>query len=158
MKHPSYVAGCGICEANAGENAIPGGIVFENELWLIRHAGPQTRCREDDAAEPAARVGGRRTSTTLSRGFWAGLRHFERVLEKVTGALRIYRRRGGRAFPPLPRAHDSEVRGDAVDAKAMAVFDLPRRARRGRIKADEAEVERITVAYREALKKEPPPG
>jgi hypothetical protein len=37
MKHPSNVSTCGIYKANSCEVPIPGGIIFENNLWLVRH-------------------------------------------------------------------------------------------------------------------------
>jgi hypothetical protein len=40
MRHTSYVKGCRVCEINAWEVPSPGGIVFENDLWLVRHAPP----------------------------------------------------------------------------------------------------------------------
>ena len=76
----------------------------------------------------------------------------------MTGALRIYTAAMGESFPHFHGHMIPKYAEMPLDAKAMAVFDLPRRAAAGEIKADEAEVERITAAYREALKKEPPPA
>ena len=43
------------------------------------------------------------------------------------------------------------------DAKAMAVFELQRRAAAGEIQVDDREVERITAAYARALQESKPP-
>lgn len=159
MKHPSYVAGCGICEANAGERPIPGGVVFENDLWLIRHAGPPYSVPGWMMLHSQRHVGGpAHFDDAEAADFGPALRHFERLLEQVTGALRVYTAAMGESFPHFHGHMIPKYAEMPFDAKAMAVFDLPRRAAAGEITADAAEVDRITVAYREALRDNPPPA
>jgi hypothetical protein len=86
------------------------------------------------------------------------LRHLERTLESVTGALRIYTAAMGESFAHL---HAHMVPRYAVtpnDVKAWGVFDLQRAAFSGEIVVDEASVRRIVDAYRLALQNDPPPA
>ena len=158
MKHPSYVPGCRVCEVNAGEAPSPGGIVFENGLWLIRHAPPPYSVPGWMMLHSQRHVGGpAHFNDTEAADFGFAVRHFERVLEQVTGALRIYTAAMGESFPHFHGHMIPKYAEMPFDAKAMAVFDLQRRAAAGEVQADEREVERITVAYRRALKESPPP-
>ena len=58
MRHPSYDAACDVCHANAGEAPSPGGVIFANDLWFVRHyAASRAAGGLDDAPSPAARAG-----------------------------------------------------------------------------------------------------
>ncbi|MGI8424252.1 MAG: HIT family protein [Chloroflexota bacterium] len=158
MKHPTYVVGCAICEQNAGQKPIPGGVVFENALWLVRHAGPPHAVPGWMMLHSQRHVGGpAHFDDAEAANFGLALRHFERVLEQVTGALRIYTAAMGESFPHFHGHMIPKYAEMPGGAEAMAVFDLPRRAAAGEIAADDTEVERITLAYRRALRDNPLP-
>ena len=37
MSSTDYDPTCDVCKINAGEAPIEGGVIFQNDLWLIRH-------------------------------------------------------------------------------------------------------------------------
>ncbi len=93
-----------------------------------------------------------------AEGFGLALRHFERVLEDVTGAVRIYTAAMGESshhfhahmvprYPAMPK-----------NATAWGVFDLERAAKAGEISVDPAEVSRLSEAYGLALAAHGPPS
>jgi diadenosine tetraphosphate (Ap4A) HIT family hydrolase len=158
VKHPTHDPGCGICRSNAGEAAIPGGIVFENELWLVRHAPPPYGVAGWMTLQSQRHVGGpAHFDDAEAASFGPTLRHLERVLEEVTGALRVYTAAMGESFPHF---HGHMVPRRAAmpnDAKAWGVFDLQRQASAGTVTVDAAEVGRVIAAYRDRLAADPPP-
>src|SRR5262252_3503943 len=148
MTQPSS---CGVCQSLAGPN------LYEDELWVIRHAEPagvpgwMLLISKRHVAGPA------HFDDREAAVFGVALRHFERVLEQVTGALRIYTAAMGESHPNF---HAHMVPRYAVmprDAKAWSVFDLQRAVGAGEVAIDRAEVERISEAYRRALQDSPPP-
>jgi diadenosine tetraphosphate (Ap4A) HIT family hydrolase len=90
--------------------------------------------------------------------FGPALRHFERVLEEVTGALRIYTAALGESSPHFHAHMVPRYSAMPKDAKAWAVFDLLRAAKAGEVAVDPREVQRVTEAYRDALLARPPPS
>ena len=158
MKHPSYVVGCRVCEINAGETPAIGGIVFENDLWLIRHAPPPYSVPGWMMLHAQRHVAGPAYfDDAEAANFGLALRHFECVLEQVTGALRIYTAALGESFPHFHGHMIPRYPEMPFGATAMAVFDLPRRAAAGEIRVDVRDVERVTAAYTRALRESPPP-
>jgi diadenosine tetraphosphate (Ap4A) HIT family hydrolase len=92
-----------------------------------------------------------------ARSFGLALRHFEKVLEEVTGALRIYTAAMGESHPHFHAHMVPRYASMPKDAKAWGVFDLQRAAAAGEVAAQPAECERIIALYRDALAKRPPP-
>jgi diadenosine tetraphosphate (Ap4A) HIT family hydrolase len=90
-----------------------------------------------------------------ARSFGVALRHFERVLEEVTGALRIYTAALGESSPHFHAHMVPRYREMAKDARAWGVFDLERAAKAGEIAVEAADVERVMSAYRLALLADP---
>jgi diadenosine tetraphosphate (Ap4A) HIT family hydrolase len=90
--------------------------------------------------------------------FGVALRHFERVLEKVTGALRIYTAAMGESHPHFHCHMVPRYPETPKGAKAWALFDLQRAAAAGEVTVDPAEVARISERYRAALAANPPPA
>jgi len=88
--------------------------------------------------------------------FGPTLRHLERALEHVTGALRIYTAALGESFPHFHCHMVPRYRVMPNDASAWGVFDLPRLAAEGSIPTDPLEAQRIAAAYRERLAIDPP--
>ena len=85
MKHPSFVKGCRVCEINAAVVPSPGGTVFENDLWLIRHAPPPYSVPGWMMLHTQRHVAGPAHFDDSEAGdFGFALRHFQRVL---TGTL-----------------------------------------------------------------------
>jgi diadenosine tetraphosphate (Ap4A) HIT family hydrolase len=133
--------------------------LYQDGLWHVRHI---------DAPFPVAgwmllitqrHVGGpAHFDDEEARAFGPALRHFERVLEEITGALRIYTAAMGESHPHFHAHLVPRYPSMPNDAKAWGVFDLQRAAAAGEIPpADAAEVARVSAAYRDALAKAPPP-
>jgi len=159
MRHDSYDATCGICQANAGEGASQAVTVFENELWTVRQIGPalgvpgwMMLVTQRHAAGPAHLDDREAGSLGLL------LRHLERVLEQVTGALRIYTATMNESFPHFHCHMVPRYENMPNDAVGWDVFDLLRATGAGEVAVDEDEIGRVTVAYQDALAKDPPPG
>ncbi len=92
-----------------------------------------------------------------ARAFGPALRHFEAVLEQITGAERIYTAALGESQHHLhvhmvPRYADMPK-----GARGWSVFDLERAAAAGEIAAVPAEAERVHRAFADALRRQPPP-
>jgi diadenosine tetraphosphate (Ap4A) HIT family hydrolase len=90
--------------------------------------------------------------------FGPTLRHLQRVLLEVTGALRIYNAAMGESSPHFHGHMVPRYATMPLDAKGWAVFDLQRAAQAGEVEAKVAEVARVVEAYRLALASDPPPG
>jgi diadenosine tetraphosphate (Ap4A) HIT family hydrolase len=158
LRHPSHDTTCGVCRSNAGDTAIPGGIIYENDLWLVRHAPPPYGVAGWMTLQSQRHVGGpAHFDDAEAASFGPTLRHLEKVLEEITGALRIYTAAMGESFPHF-HGHMVPRRAEMPnDAKAWGVFDLQRQAGQGTVTVDEAEVSRIIAAYRDRLAADPPP-
>ncbi len=152
------LAECGMCRSVHGESRNPAEIVFENELWHVRHLGAPYG------------VPGWMMLVTKSHtaGPWAfddaqvaslgpTVRHLTKVLTEVTGALRIYTAWMGESWPHFHAHLVPRYAEMPKDAKAWGVFDLQRAAGAGEIAVDEAEVKRLTAAFKAALSAAPPP-
>ena len=132
---------CGICESLD----VPA--LFENELWHVRHLQPagvpgwMVMTAKRHVAGPA--YFDDREAASLG----PALRHFERVLERVTGALRIYTAALGERYPHF-HAH-MVPRYAAAPATGWDLFDLERAP------VDPAEVARLSAAYAQALRDDP---
>lgn len=92
-----------------------------------------------------------------ARTFGPTLRHCERVLEQVTGAVRIYTAALGESHPHF---HGHMVPRYATmprDARGWGVFDLQRAAAAGEIAPDPVAIARVAAAYARALADLPAP-
>jgi histidine triad (HIT) family protein len=158
MKHASYDAKCGICRTNAGDAAIDGGIVFENDLWLVRHLMPGRGLPGWMIVQSQRHVPGiAYFDDAEAANFGPAFRHFEKVLEEVSGALRIYTAAMNESFPHFHCHLIPRYKKMPKDAASWAVFDLFRASAEGEVAVDRDEATRLTNAYREALKAYPPP-
>jgi diadenosine tetraphosphate (Ap4A) HIT family hydrolase len=158
LKHPSNDPSCGVCKFATGETPIPGGPVYEDERWLIRHA-PAPYGVPGWMTLPSQRhtPGIAHFDDAEAKDFGPALRHFERTLEEVTGALRIYTVSMNESAPHFHAHMVPRYKEMPKDARGYAVYALQQAAGKGEITVDEAEVQRLTNAYREALAKSPPP-
>jgi diadenosine tetraphosphate (Ap4A) HIT family hydrolase len=93
-----------------------------------------------------------------AQSFGPTLRHLERSLEEVTGALRIYTAALGESSPHFHCHMVPRYPETPKGAKAWALFDLLRAAGAGEIAVDLAEVARLSERYRLALAQSPPPA
>jgi diadenosine tetraphosphate (Ap4A) HIT family hydrolase len=91
-----------------------------------------------------------------ARAFGPALRHFERVLEAVTGADRIYTAMLGESQRHLHCHMVPRYASMPAGASGWSVFDLQRAARAGEIPVD-PRAERVHEAFAAALALEPPP-
>ena len=160
MKHPSYDPACGICHSNAGEEDSPGGVVFENDLWHIRHTGAPFPLAGWLLLQPQRHVQGpARFNDAEAANFGPALRHFMRTLEVVTGAPRSYVVAFGESVPHM-HAHLIPRYADLPDPDvAWGLADRFRAIGDGaREGIAEAEVLRVIDAYRAALAENPPPS
>jgi diadenosine tetraphosphate (Ap4A) HIT family hydrolase len=82
----------------------------------------------------------------------------QRVLLEVTGALRIYTAAMGESSPHFHGHLVPRFAQMPKDSKGWGVFDLERAAKAGEVPVDVAEIERLTNAFRSALKSAPPPA
>jgi diadenosine tetraphosphate (Ap4A) HIT family hydrolase len=155
MGHPSSVSSCSVCQKVSG---LPEPGLFENDLWQVR------------ALEPPCPVPG--WVLLLARRHVAGpalfddaeaaslgptLRHVQRVLLEVTGALRVYTAAMGESSPHFHAHMVPRYAAMPRDAKGWSVFDLQRAAQTGEIEPLVEENSRVLEAYRAALAKDPPP-
>ena len=153
MKHPSYDESCGICRGNASGNAL-----FENDLWLIRRMPPGIGVPGWLMLNSQRHVPGvAHFDDEEAANFGPALRHFERVLEEVSGALRIYTAAMGESFPHFHAHMVPRYATMPKDAAAWAVFDLYRATQAKEVEVDEDEAARVAEAYRQALQRNSPP-
>ena len=151
-----FDASCGICNKLASSSLEP---VFENELWHVRPIdapsgvpGWMMMVARRHVAGPA------QFDAREVASFGPTWCHLQARLLEVSGALRIYTAAMGESSPHF---HGHLVPRHAMmpkDAKGWSVFDLERAARAGEIQVDQAEVERVIVAFRAALRASPPPA
>ena len=71
-----------------------------------------------------------------ARAFGPALRHFERVLERVTGALRIYTAALGESHPHFHAHMVPRYAAMPRDARGWSVFDLQRAVAAGELAVD----------------------
>jgi diadenosine tetraphosphate (Ap4A) HIT family hydrolase len=132
--------------------------LYESELWHVRHAQP--------AGVPGwmllitkRHVGGpAQFDDREAAAFGPALRHFERVLERVTGALRIYTAALGESHPHFHAHMVPRYATMPREAHAWSVFDLQRAVGANEVAVDLEEVARISAAFQTALRSEPPPS
>jgi diadenosine tetraphosphate (Ap4A) HIT family hydrolase len=150
-------AECGVCRKL--RTASPDSVLYVNDLWHVCATDPPTAVpgwmlliTRRHVPGPAA------FDDREALSFGVTLRHLQRVLLEVTGALRIYTAAMGESsphfhahmvprYPTMPKA-----------AKAWGVFDLQRAAAAKEIEVDEARAAQTARAYAEALRAAPPPA
>jgi diadenosine tetraphosphate (Ap4A) HIT family hydrolase len=157
LKHPSNDPNCSVCKFATGATPIRGP-VYEDDLWLIRHAPapygvPGWMTLQSQRHTP----GIAHFDDAEATRFGTDLRHFERVLEQVTGALRIYTVSMNESAPHFHAHLVPRYKEMPKDARGYAVYALQQAAGKGEITVDQSEVDRLTNAYREALASNPPP-
>jgi len=153
----SSAAPCAVCATLSGPGRLEP--LYEDALWHVRAApsppgvpGWMMMVSRRHVAGPA------HFDDAEARAFGLALRHFERVLEQVTGALRVYTAAMGESAPHFHAHMVPRTQTMPKDAKGWSVFDLERAAKAGEITVDLEEVRRIAAAYARALAESPPPA
>lgn len=149
---PAPDPGCLICRMNDGSEPVPHGLLYQDDLWVVRHAPPpyavagwlilQTRRH---CPEPA------QFNDKEAVSFGPVLRLCEAVLLRVTGAARIYTAALGEK---VRHVHVHMVpRYDPPFEAALGwdVFGLERRAAAGEFVVPEADVARVASAFKARL-------
>jgi diadenosine tetraphosphate (Ap4A) HIT family hydrolase len=138
---------CGVCRSLSTSRPL-----WEDEHWHVRHVDPPWGVAGWMMLIAKRHVGGpAHFDVAEARSFGPVLRHLEKTLEEVTGAVRIYTAALGESWPHF---HCHMVpRYDAMpkDAKGWAVFDLQRAAQAGEVRVEPNDVARVEAAYRSAL-------
>jgi diadenosine tetraphosphate (Ap4A) HIT family hydrolase len=156
MSTSVVVPDCAVCASLSGPDRKEP--IFENELWHVRPAGAPPGVPGWMMMIARRHVGGpAHFDEREAKNFGLALRHFERVLEEVTGALRVYTAAMGESSPHFHAHMVPRYAKMPKDAKGWSVFDLERAARVGEITTDAAAVERANAGYRSALLANPPP-
>ena len=157
MKHASFDATCGVCGSLAGPKAEPrcsrtscGTCATSAPPYGV--AGWMLLVSQRHVAGPA------HFDDREAASFGPTLRHLERCLEEITGALRIYTAAMGESHPHFHCHMVPRYPETPKGAKAWALFDLQRAAAAGEVTVDPAEVARISERYRTALAANPPPA
>ncbi|HSZ82203.1 MAG TPA: hypothetical protein VLA14_07975 [Polyangia bacterium] len=147
---------CAVCATLSGPGRLEP--LYEDALWHVRPApsppgvpGWMMMVSRRHVAGPA------HFDDAEARAFGLALRHFERVLEQVTGALRVYTAAMGESSPHFHAHMVPRTQIMPKDAKGWGVFDLERAAKAGEIAVDLEEAGRIAAAYARALAERPPP-
>jgi diadenosine tetraphosphate (Ap4A) HIT family hydrolase len=154
--NPGHEPGCGICRSLSGPDAQRP--LYEDELWHVRHLGAPHGLPGWMMLIAKRHVAGPAHFTDVeAANFGPVLRHLEKKLEEVTGALRIYTAALGESSPHFHCHMLPRYAKMPNDVKAWGAFDLERAARAGEITVDLAEVARLSEAYRAVLAESPPP-
>src|SRR5690242_11643681 len=156
MSHASFDASCGVCNKLKTSRIEP---VFENELWHVRPIDPPSGVPGWMMMVARRHVPGPAQFDAREVGsFGPTWCHLQRVLLEVTGALRIYTAALGESSPHFHGHLIPRFQQMPKEAKGWGVFDLERAAKAGEVAVDAAEVERLTNAFRAALRATPPPA
>lgn len=148
---------CGVCRSIDGAERSPADIVFENDLWHVRHGGAPYGVAGWMMLVSKRHVPGPWAfDDAEAQSLGPMVRHLSRSLIEVTGALRIYSAWMGESWPHFHAHLVPRYPTMPKEAKAWGVFDLQRAAGAGEISVDAVEVRRITEAFRAALVASPP--
>jgi diadenosine tetraphosphate (Ap4A) HIT family hydrolase len=156
MRHFSFDPTCGVCRSlSDGGSGEP---VFEDGLWQVRPADPAGVPGWMLLITQRHVAGVAHFDDREAAAFGPALRHFERILEDVTGALRIYTAAMGESHPHFHAHMVPRYATMPLGAKAWSAFDLQRAVGAGEVAIDRAEVKRVAEAYRRALQSAPAPS
>ena len=147
---------CGVCTLLSAAQAAPP--LFENGLWHVRPIAPPTAVPGWMMLITRRHVGGpAHFDDAEAASFGPTLRHLEKLLEEVTGALRIYTAAMGESSPHFHAHMVPRYPVMPKNARAWDVFDLQRASAAGELPVDEQKSHDVAEAYRRALTDRPPP-
>jgi len=147
---------CALCQSLHGpDKRAP---LWEDEHWHVREIDAPYPVPGWLILVPRAHVAGpAHMSDAEAASFGLVLRHFERALERVTGALRIYRAALGEAAKHMHVQMVPRYAEIPFDAKGWALFDLQRRAQLGEVVVPPEAMRRVLDDLRAELERDPPP-
>lgn len=149
---------CRSCRENSDQQVPVHGIVFRNDMWLIRHAPPPYGLAGWMVIQPMRHVAGVQDFTDEeAANFGPFLRHCQRVLQETTGAARMYTAAMGESTPHVHIHMVPRYEQMPNDSKGWSVFELQLLAESRAITVESDAVEAIVMAYRHALTLDPPP-
>ena len=149
-RHPSHSESCGVCLENSGEKTMAHGIIWQNEIWILRHCPPPTGTIGWLTLQAKRHVAGPGYFNDLeAASLGPTMRHITKIQQSLLPkCLRIYIAAMGESHPHfhchlVPR-YDGGLAG-------WAVFGQSADAAAGRITVDEAAVPPFVAALKEAL-------
>ncbi len=144
---------CLICGLNAGRVETPHGLLYEDDLWIVRHMPPpyalagwfilQTRRH---CAEPAD------LTDAEAASFGPMLRRSEQAVRTATAAVRVYTASLGEKVRHLHVHMVPRYDPPAQGAVGWSLFDLERRAAAGEFVVGEADVARVVRRFVELIR------
>lgn len=145
---------CAMCASL--EIATP---LYADELWHVRPIDPPWAIAGWMLVISQRHCAGiAELDDTEARCFGPALRHFERTLLEVTGAMRIYTAALGESQRHLHCHMVPRYANMPAEASGWAVFDLERAAAAGDVPlVDSDQAAAVHDAYRRALELAPPP-
>lgn len=148
---------CFICKASMDASSVPGGGIYENDLWLVRHLMPGRGLPGWMMIQTQRHVAGIAFfNDAEALSFGPTFRHLQKMLMEVTGALRIYTASMNESAPHFHCHLVPRYEKMPKNAQGWDVFDLFRASAAGEIEVDADVVARLTDQYREALRSNPP--
>jgi diadenosine tetraphosphate (Ap4A) HIT family hydrolase len=153
--HHSFEASCAVCDRVRDARS---GVLFENELWHVRVIDPP--CAVPGWVLLITRrhlPGPAQFDDREAASFGPTLRHLQRVLLEVTGALRIYTAAMAESSPHFHAHMVPRYATMPKDTKAWGVFDLQRAAAAHEVAVNDRETMRVAELYAAALRAGPPP-
>ncbi len=149
---PTTDPDCLICRLNDGSEPVPHGILYQDDLWVVRHMPPpyaiagwlilQTRRH---CPEPA------QFNDREAVSFGPVLRLCQALLLRVTGAARIYTAALGEKVPHVHVHMVPRYDPPSEGALGWDLFGLERRAAAGEFVVAEADVARVAQAFKEKM-------
>ena len=160
MKHASNEESCPVCKANSGESPSPGGVVWENDLWFLRHAPPPYALAGWMMLHTQRHVQGPAHFTDEeASAFGPVLKHISRTLEVVTGTPRVYLVAFGESTPHMHAHLIPRYENLPAEQVAFGIADLNRSVANGTLPGvPESEALSVAAKLRDALKASPPPS
>lgn len=153
MQHASHDESCAVCRSNASGTPL-----FENDLWYVRRLPTGIGVPGWVVMQTQRHVTGpAHFNDEEAMNFGLALRHMEKTLEDVSGALRIYTAALGESSPHFHAHIVPRYERMPNDASAFAVFDLYRATQASEVSIDEVAASRIAEAYAKRLRDAPPP-
>ena len=144
---------CGVCAENVA--GVPYGWIWENDLWLLRHAPAPHGVKGWLTLQTKSHTPGpSKFSDAQAASLGPTLRHICGLLEEATGALRIYTAAMGEMHPHF---HMHLVPRYEGGAKGFALFTAPNAEAATTGGVPPAEVEALVQKLRAALSASPPP-
>jgi histidine triad (HIT) family protein len=143
----SSTTGCGICERVAGSE-----LLWQDSYWAVRHAEAPHGVAGWMTLYAKRHVAGFPFfDDAEARTIGPALRHLERALLEVSGALRIYTASMNESFPHFHCHLVPKYEQTPEDVRGYEVLLLSHGARRGEIVVDIGLVESISQRFKQAL-------